>query len=123
MQATTTIVDMVNGTITPIASQDTTPVSSTDALDSILPNSNSISGPLIYMGMSVFGFYDYLTMGDHSANIKDLTINFSLKAIVLVFYTLGLFLLFVANLIRVAFLWLFIIASPIIVLFSVFKSS
>lgn len=123
MKATTPLVDLSQGTITSITNQDTTPVSSTDALASILPNSNSVSGPLIYMGMSVFGFYKYLDVGtDTSTTIKDLTINFSLKTIVLVFYTIGLLLLFVANLIRVVFLWFFIIAAPFIVLLSIFKS-
>lgn len=87
--------------------------------DEILPTYNSVSGPLIYLGFSVFKFQNYMNVGE-SAGAESLTISFLLRVIVILFYTLGLALLFIANIIRVAFLWIFVIAAPLIVLSMLF---
>ena len=87
--------------------------------DEILPTYNSVSGPLIYLGFSVFKFQNYMNVGE-SAGAEELTISFLLRVIVILFYTLGLALLFIANIIRVAFLWIFVIAAPLIVLSMLF---
>ena len=87
--------------------------------DEILPTYNSVSGPLIYLGFSVFKFQNYMNVGE-SAGAEELTISFLLRVIVILFYTLGLALLFIANIIRVAFLRIFVIAAPLIVLSMLF---
>ncbi len=88
-----------------------------DNLESILPTYNSISWPLVYLWFSVFKFQNY-TRGDDAGT---LTISFLLRTVLILFYTIGLALLFIANVIRVVFLRLFIVGSPIIILASVFK--
>jgi len=61
-------------------------------------------------------------MGQTSSNTPQaIAIDFSLKTVVLVIYTVAMLLLLIANIVRVAFLRIFIIASPFIILFKVFK--
>ncbi len=97
---------------------NTSPASSENR-NEILPTYDSVSGPLIYLGFSVFKFQNYMNVGQ-TAGAEQLTISFSLRLVVILMYTLWLALLFLANIIRVAFLWIFIIASPIIVLSMLF---
>lgn len=104
------------------AGNDTTqnPMTEDDILESLMPSANSLWGPLIFLWSSVFRFYDYLWQ-TQSQTTETLVVNFSLKTIVLLMYTLALLLLLIANIVRVAFLRIFIIASPFIVLFKVFN--
>ena len=75
--------------MTSVPSTDQTELSSQDALTTVLPDSNSISGPLIYLGVSVFRFYEYFHMSDvANPTVENMTINFSLKTVILFFYTL-----------------------------------
>lgn len=104
------------------AGNDTTqnPMTEDDILESLMPTANSLWGPLIFLWSSVFRFYDYLWQ-TQSQTTETLVVNFSLKTIVLLMYTLALLLLLIANIVRVAFLRIFVIASPFIVLFKVFN--
>jgi len=111
------LIDINTGSIQPI---DTTYVDRSDTWDEILPTYNSVSWPLIYLWMSVFKFQNYLdTQGSTSG--ESLTISFLLRFVLIFFYTLWLALLFIANIIRVVFLRIFIIGSPFIILFTLFK--
>lgn len=96
------------------------PMSNDDILQTLMPNANSMWGPLIFLWASVFRFYEYMGQNSQSTT-QVLAVNFSLKMIVLVIYTIALLLLLIANIVRVAFLRIFIIASPFIILFKVFK--
>jgi hypothetical protein len=58
---------------------------------------------------------------DSQNTVEATVINFLLKTVVLLMYTVALLLLLIANIVRVAFLRIFIIASPFIVLFKVFN--
>lgn len=96
------------------------PMTDQEILNSLMPSANSLGWPLIFLGSSVFRFYEY--MGQNSSQTtKTLAIDFSLKTVVLAIYTIALLLLLIANIVRVAFLRIFIITSPFIVLFQVFK--
>lgn len=61
-------------------------ISDEQILSSLLPNANSLGGPLIFLGMSTFRFYEYLNTS--STNTETLAVNFSLKTIVLIMYTI-----------------------------------
>ncbi|MCX6825079.1 MAG: hypothetical protein NTY80_02530 [candidate division SR1 bacterium] len=112
------IIDLSGGNaITPIVGDKV----SSPSRESILPTYNSVSGPLIYLGFSVFKFQNYMNV-QGSPGAESLTISFLLRVVLILFYTLGLALLFIANIIRVAFLRIFIIAAPLLVLAQVFKS-
>jgi len=117
------IVDGAANTVTTInADNDSSSnqMSDNELLNSLMPNANSLGGPLIFMGMSTFRFYSYLDQ-NQSSTAQTLAINFSLKTVVLLMYTIALLLLLIANVVRVAFLWIFIIASPFIILFKIFN--
>ncbi len=85
----------------------------------IMPTYNSISGPFIYLGMGVFGFQHYLEKNNDSWDA--LTLSFALRLFFILFFTIGLLFLFVANIMRVWLLWVFIIGAPFFVLAVIFK--
>jgi len=87
--------------------------------DQILPTHNSVSWPLFYLGFSVFKFQSYMSTAWENG-ITELTMAFLLRTLLVLFFTISVGLLFIANAIRVAFLRIFIIASPIIVISKVF---
>ncbi|MCX6823641.1 MAG: hypothetical protein NT085_00740 [candidate division SR1 bacterium] len=90
-------------------------------LENILPNQSSVSGPFIYLGMAVFGFQNYLTLGDTSKEVVPLTLAFALRLFFLLLFTVGLLLMLIANIMRVGLLRIFIIGSPFLILIKVFN--
>ncbi|HOQ78650.1 MAG TPA: hypothetical protein PLW94_00270 [Candidatus Absconditabacterales bacterium] len=96
-------------------------------LDTILPSHNSVSGPLMFLGISVFGFNDYEafgTAGDPNSAITDwgdLFLSIGLSGAILVFFTVMMFFIFLFNLFRLIILWIIIPLLPIIILLKVFK--
>lgn len=90
--------------------------------NSILPTYKSVSGPLMYFGFSVFKFQNYLNVENISTG-TEITLAFLLRFSLILAYTLWLALLFIANIIRVVFLWIFIIAAPLLILAQIFKDS
>jgi len=95
-------------------------------LENVLPNQDSISGPFIYLGMAIFKFQNFLKPTSSlvsSTGAVELTLTFAIRFLLLFFFTVGLLLLFVANIMRVGLLWLFIIWSPFLVLAIIFKPS
>ena len=77
----------IQNVITQIPSdQASTTLSDDEALTTILPTSSSVSGPLIFLGMSVFRFQEYMNNGSN-ASPEALTIGFLLKAIIIIMYT------------------------------------
>lgn len=108
--ATNDVIKKINGWISE-TEQD-------DLIQSILPSTNSVSGPLIFMWASIFRFNEYSSIPKfENTDWKKITLSTSLKLLVIFFYTAALMFLVVANLIRIWFLWIFIVLSPIIVLY------
>jgi len=93
--------------------------SNEDILASIMPDANSMGGPLIFLGLSVFRFYEY-TDQTATNTTTGTVVGFSLKMLVLLIFTVAMLLLLIANIVRVAFLRIFIIASPFVVLLKAF---
>ena len=95
-------------------------------LDSITPSYDSVSWPLLFLGLSVFNFNEFenYAAGWWNENAVterwDLFLSLGLSAIVLIFFSLMMFLLFLFNLFRIIVLWLVIPLMPIIVLLNVF---
>ena len=89
------------------------------AWDKFLPTANSVSGPFIYLWSAVFSFQSYLNLGD-TKDPSQLTLWFALRLFFLFFFTMGLLLLLIANVIRIGLLRIFIIGSPFLILFQVF---
>lgn len=94
-----------------------------DFLDLITPNNDSLAGPLLYMGVSVFKIQDYMHMTVNTPNtdLSDLIMTTLIKAGMLIFFTFALLLILIFNIIRVVFIWMFIALSPIIILFYILK--
>jgi len=102
-------------------SNESTNSDTTDEIrQNILPSYNSVSWPFIYLGMGVFHFQNYLSV-DNNTGIK-LTFWFALRFLLLFFFTVWLLFLFLANIMRVGLLWIFIIGSPFLILMKVFDS-
>ena len=89
--------------------------------ENILPNQNSISGPFIYLGMAVFSFQNYLTIGEGNTDLPTLTLGFALRFFLLFLFTVALLLMLIANIMRIGLLWIFIIGSPFLILIKVFN--
>lgn len=106
-----------NNTVT---TQPQTSVLGDATRDKILPNQNSVSGPFIYLGMAVFSFQNYLTI-QNATSATNLTLGFVLRFFLLFFFTVGLLLLLIANIMRVGLMWVFIIWSPFLILIQVFN--
>ncbi|HKL43769.1 MAG TPA: hypothetical protein VJ892_00655 [Candidatus Absconditabacterales bacterium] len=96
-------------------------------IDTLMPGHDSMSGPLIFLGLSVFNFND---IEKHSGSMDsesditdwgDLFLDLGLSAIVLIFFTLMMFLIFLFNLFRILMLWIIIPLMPAIILLKVFK--
>lgn len=102
---------------------DTAPDSSSPPSDrsNILPNYNSISGPFIFLGMGVFQFQEWIGLWDTTNDASSLTVSFMLRFVILAMFTLWLLLLFIANIMRVGLLWVFIIGSPFLILIQSFS--
>jgi hypothetical protein len=96
-------------------------------LDTITPSYDSVSGPLIFLWLSVFNFNDFEnfgTVGNAETWIDewwDLFLSLWLSALILVFFTLMMFFIFMFNLFRLIMLWILIPLLPIVVLLNVFK--
>lgn len=94
-------------------------------LDAILPSHNSLSWPLYFIWFAIFQFQSYSTISiDTSLNLRDLSrivTGTGIKFLVLIAFVLMMLLLFIINIIRVAYLWMVIALAPIIVLYLVLK--
>lgn len=88
--------------------------------DKLLPNGNSVSWPFIYLGMWVFSFQNYLSL-ENSTTATTLTLGFVLRFFLIAFFTVGLLLLVIANIMRIGILRIFIIGSPFLILMQVFN--
>lgn len=103
------------------STEELTQIQQDNLIQSILPSTNSVSGPLIFMWASIFRFNEYTDLSKIDvANRKKITLSVSLKLLVISFYVIALLFLVVANIIRIWFLWVFIVLSPIIVLYLTF---
>lgn len=98
----------------------TTTSTPTDDRSNILPSYNSISGPFIFLGMGVFKFQQWIGT-EWITDMPSLTLSFMLRFVVLAMFTFGLLLLFIANIMRVWLLWIFIVGAPLLVLIQVFS--
>ncbi len=111
-------IDLNNNKIKTIDVEWTQP--SEDVRQNILPSYNSVSGPFVYLGMWVFHFQDYLGT-ESTSDVQTLTLWFILRFFLLFFFTIWLLLLFIANIMRIGLLWIFIIGAPFLILIQLFK--
>ena len=94
--------------------------SSEELRQNILPTYKSVSWPFIFLWMGVFKFQNY-PMVDTTSETQKITLEFLLRFVLLFFFTVWLLLLLIANVMRIWLLWIFIIASPFLILMQIFK--
>lgn len=86
-------------------------------LDEVRAKYNDMSGPLLYMWLSIFRFQDYNFANDDVKSFKDLSIGAGLKLIVLIMFLAPIIWLLVVNLKRVWYLWFIVVFLPVAILF------
>lgn len=75
---------------------------------------NDMSGPLLFMGSSIFRFQDYnITNADIATDRKNFSIGLFLKLFILIAFCVPMLALVVINLIRIFRLWMWISFSPL----------
>lgn len=94
-------------------------------LDIIMPNYKTVSGPLLYLGFSVLDFSNFPEADkfNSSTNVDFwwLLVYLGINGMVIILFTVAMFLLFVINLVRVGMLRLLIPLSPFIIIITLFK--
>lgn len=101
-------------------------VSEKNLIDNLLPKPDNLAGPLTYLGFTVFKTHDFLREYTvHDANtVEKLTkiiISLMFDAGMIILFSFALAVLVIVLIVRLAYLWIFIVASPIIFLLAVTK--
>lgn len=89
---------------------------SADILDSILPKDKSMAGPFIYLGANVLNIQKYTLLQqefneddiDAMLQGKNLALGFMVQLAIVGSFTMALFVLTIANLIRIGMIWILI---------------
>jgi len=94
----------------------------TEFLDKVMPSHWSVWWPLIFLWLAVFDFNDFTNASNTwtATEWSDILLSLSLDAIVLIWFTVMMCLIFLFNLFRVLILWILIPLLPVIVLLEVF---
>lgn len=87
--------------------------------DFIMPKTDTIWWPLIYMWFSIFQFQDFLKLTENQdpTDLWSITISMLIRFLILIVFTFSMILLFIINLIRILYLWVIIMFSPFLILF------
>lgn len=100
------------------------PKSEEEIFDALMPNGDNISWPLYYMWVSILDVYRIPGVGTNSKQDTKKTIfNLVVQWWTTVVYSLEMFVLLVLAFMRVIYMWLFIILSPIVVLVECIKKA
>jgi len=101
-------------------SQDQQTAENKSYLDSILPSHNSLSGPLLFMWLSIFRFQNFSSLDSiKKGNRERLVITTWVQMLLMVIFSVALMALFIINIIRVVALWIIIVFSPFLILVAV----
>ena len=93
----------------------------TGMLEKILPDANNVSGPLYFMWFSMLDITSINTVDQ--TNIKASIFNIIIKWWTTIIYAIEMLVLCVIALIRILYLWMFIILSPIAILLRCIQQS
>lgn len=86
-------------------------------LDLVWARFNDMSGPLMYMGMSIFRLQEFNFADEETANRSDLSMAWIIKIFILLMFLAPMIALLLINLKRVVYLRIVIIFSPLIIVF------
>ena len=85
----------------------------TQNIEDMFGKFNDMSGPLMFMGASIFRFQDYDIMNQDITSRKNFSIALFIKLFLLIAFCVPLFVLIVVNLIRIFRLWIWISFAPL----------
>lgn len=85
----------------------------TQTIESMFGKFNDMSGPLLFMGASIFRFQDYDIMNKDISDWKNFSIGLFIKLFLLIAFTVPMAALIVINVIRVFRLWIWIAFAPL----------
>ena len=99
-----------------------------EILDSFLPSRDNFSGPLTFIGLSLYDIQNSKFDNKYGVNNADTQKNFT-TLINLMFngvlgilcYTITLFFMVIIAFLRIFLLWMFIILSPLLILINQFE--
>lgn len=92
--------------------------------DIIMPNGNSVSWPLHYLWLAILDSTSLASLNSASENgLKGTLFNMTLQSLTTVIYSLEMMVLFVVVVMRVVYIWVFIVLSPIVFLLRCIKKS
>lgn len=96
------------------------PQESQELMDSLLPSSDNLSGPFLFMWLSIFEFQNFTNpwadLELWKANWEDVLSSVTLNLVLILFFSVMMALLFIFNLFRVLVLRVIIPFMPIIIL-------
>lgn len=100
------------------------PVDQEKFFDQLVPNQDDVAGPLYYMGFCILRTYQINSVGDWSqASLKQSIINLVIQWWTTIVYSIEMGVLCVLALMRILYLWMFIVLSPLAVLLACIKKS
>ncbi len=96
-------------------------VKNEDILDSILPKDKSMAGPFIYLGANILNIQKYtllqqeVSKDDIDAMLqgKNLALGFMVQLAIVGSFTIALFVLTIANLVRIGMIWILVALGPL----------
>ncbi len=102
---------------------NTTPQSTEEIMDMILPKENSIAWPLMYLGIGVLRLQDFL----NTTNIPDDNITHKLFVIstrvgITLLFMVALVVLVIINIFRIVAVWFFVAFAPLLIVLNFAKS-
>lgn len=90
------------------------------AIDNLLANANDMSGPLLYFGFSVLKFHEYDFLSSDTYSEWKMIYQQLMKSLIIIMFVIPLILLAIVNIVRLVYIWLWIIFSPFLVINNVF---
>lgn len=88
-------------------------------LESITPDSNNVSWPIVYMWTAILWFLTSDFLPYEWKNLETLLLITSLKVIVLILFTMPLLVLLVTNTLRIFWIWVRVVFSPFLAIYFV----
>lgn len=100
------------------------PVTMEEFIDAIMPNADTISWPLYYLWFSILDATMVSSVDDSSENwIKNTILNLIIQWWTTIVYSIEMWVFCILALMRIIYLWMFIVLSPIaVLLFCIEKS-
>lgn len=93
------------------------PITNTGFVDILMPNKDDVSGPLYYMGFSILNASKLNSISSESRQLSEKTIlNLIIQWWTTVVYAVEMWVLCIIALMRIFYLWMFIVLSPLAIL-------